>query len=158
VVSVRLHDQGRVSSYIEAISAKESVASIRPTQHVRYMYIAPAGPPLGNDQIIVISTYCHAQPSRLEKPNVAQGPKYRCWLSVVLGGVCSPSMIVLAVPGLFPFATYPVDPILGQSPPLRCSGGLCHGLGLGSYPWRFAVYPSQRVCCKLRKLLQRREK
>ena len=141
VMSVRLHDRGRVSSYMEAIYAKESVANIRPTQHVRYTYIAPAGPPFGSDQIIVISTYCHAQPNRLENPNVAQGPKYRCWLSVVLGRVCSSTMILLVVPGLSPSATYPVDLILGQSPPLHRSGRLCHGLGLGSYPWRFAVCP-----------------
>jgi hypothetical protein len=157
VVSVKLHDQGSVSSYISAISARESVASMRPTQHVRYICIAPAGPPLGSDQIIVISTYCHAQPSRLENPNVAQGPKYRCWLSVVLWGICS-STVVLAIPGLFPFATYPVDLILGQSPLLHCSDRTCHGLGLGTYPLWLAVYPSSRVLVEYRKLVRRREK
>jgi hypothetical protein len=69
---------------MEAISARESVVSIKPTQHVRYMYIAPAGPPLGNDHIIVIRTYCQAHPRIEENPMVAQGPKYRCLWSAQL--------------------------------------------------------------------------
>jgi len=62
---------------MEDISARERVLRVSPTQHARNMYIAPAGPPLGNDQMTVMSAYSQAHPKIEANPKIAHGPKYR---------------------------------------------------------------------------------